>query len=169
MIVLNAILLLVDIIFYSIFLYSCRKDGKISKYIVLGIIVTVLALIVGTNSLLSYLLLVMTFLLGLKYIVKVKTSLYDMFIIIVMLFTKVSLELLHFVIFYVVMENYSVVYILMIILKLLFLVVTKNNLYLFYERMKKLWLNNVFKIRYIFICCTYIYVIITALCLLNFR
>ena len=169
MVVLNAILLLVDIIFYSIFLYSCRKDGKIIKYIVLGIIITVLALIVGTNSLLSYLLLVMTFLLGLKYIVKVKTSLYDMFIIIVMLFTKVSLELIPFVIFYVVMKNYSLVYILMIILKLLFLVVTKNNLYLFYKRMKKLWLNNVFKIRYIFICCTYIYVIITALCLLNFR
>lgn len=83
MIVLNIILLLIDIIFYSIFLYSCRKDGKFNRYIILGIIVTVLALIVGTNSLLSYLLLVMTFLLGLKYIVKVKTSLYDMFIIIV--------------------------------------------------------------------------------------
>lgn len=169
MVVLNIILLLVDIIFYSIFLYSCRRDGKFNRYVILGIIVTVLALIVGTNNLLSYLLLVMTFLLGMKYIVKVKTSLYDMFIIIVMLFTKVSLELFPFVVFYVMMENYAVVYTLMIILKLLFLITARNNLHLFYKTMKKLWLNNVFKIRYIFICCTYIYVIITALCKLFFK
>ena len=169
MIVLNIILLLIDIIFYSIFLYSCRKDGKFNRYVILGIIVTVLALIVGTNNLLSYLLLVMTFLLGMKYIVKVKTSLYDMFIIIVMLFTKVSLELFPFVIFYIILGNYAVVYVLMIILKLLFLITARNNLHLFYKTMKKLWLNNVFKIRYIFICCTYIYVIITALCKLFFK
>lgn len=161
--------LISEVIYYSIFLKNCRKERKLSRYILIGIIVTALALIFNTKDLLSYLVLVLTFTLGLKYIVKVKTSLFDMFIVIVMLFVKVSLELVAFVIFYMLFNNYTLYIVFMITFKILFLLVTKDKLKCFYNRLKELWLSNTFKIRYIFICSTYIYVIITALFKLYFK
>ena len=155
--------LLTEIIYYSLFLKSCRKEGKLSRYLIIGILVTVLAFIVGTNDLLSYLLLVLIFLLGLKYIVKIRTSLYDMFIIIIMLFAKVALELVPFILFYTCFRMYTLYVACMIFLKILFLIYAKDKLHNFYKRLKRMRDDNVFKIRYIFICCTYIYVIFTAL------
>lgn len=161
--------LFIEIMYYSLFLKNCRKEGKLSRYIIIGILVTVLALVVGTQDLLSYLFLVLTFVLGMKYIVKIRTSLYDMFIVIIMLFLKVALELLPFMIAYCILSNYTLYNLSMIILKILFIIYSKDKLSGFYKRLKSLWNKNVFKIRYIFICCTYIYVIITALCKLCFR
>lgn len=168
MLLLNIIILLVDIFYYSSFLYFCRKENKYYKYYLPSLLVTIIALIFGTNDLLSYLLLVLAFMFGLKYLVRIKTTLYDMFIVFIMLFVKVSLELIPFVIFYMILGNYPTVYVLMIVFKILFILFIKDKLNVFYERLKELWLKNVFKIRYIFICCSYIYVIITALCKLNF-
>lgn len=167
MLAVNISLLIVEILYYSLFLKFCRKEGKFKKYLLVSLLVTIVAMIVGTNNLLSYILLILTFLFGLKYIVKLKTSLYDMFIIFIMLFIKLVIELICFVVLYLIFKSYPVFLIFMIIIKFLFLIVTRNRLSLFYNRLKELWLANTFKIRYIFICCTYVYVIITALCLLK--
>lgn len=164
MLAVNVLLLIVEVIYYSSFLKFCRKEGKVGKYLLVSILVTVVAMIVGTNNLLSYILLVLTFLFGLKYIVRLKTSLYDMFIIFIMLFVKLVIELICFVILYLIFKSYPAFLIFMTVIKFLFLIVTRNKLCLFYNRLKELWLANTFKIRYVFICCTYVYVIITAFC-----
>ena len=161
--------LISEIIYYSVFLKNCRNEGRTSKYILLSIAITILALLINTESLLSYLVLVLSFVLGLKYIVKVDTSLFDMLIVIVMLFVKVSLELISFVPLYMVFGNYTLYILFMIVLKIIFLLTTRKKLKYFYKRLKHLWLENTFKIRYIFICSTYIYVIITAIFKLFFK
>lgn len=162
------ITLFTEVVYYSLFLKYCRGEGRIYRYISVGIFVTLLAFVLDTKNIISYLLLVLTFTLGLKYIVKVRTSLYDMFIVIVMLFLKVSLELVSFLIFYILFTNYNLYILFMILIKIAFIFRVKNKLNCFYEKLKKLWLNNVFKIRYIFICCIYIYVIVTGICLIKF-
>ena len=47
--------------------------------------------------------------------------------------------------------------------KIFLLIIFKNNLYKFNIKLKKLWYNNNFYIRYIFTCLTYVYVILTLL------
>lgn len=167
MLAVNIFLLIVEILYYSLFLKFCRKKGKFKRYLLVSILVTIIAMIVGNNNLLSYILLVLAFLFGLKYIVRLRTSLYDMFVIFIMLFVKLIIELIYFIVLYLIFKSYPLFILFMTISKLLLLIVTKDKLCLFYDRLKELWLANTFKIRYIFICCTYIYVIITALCLLK--
>lgn len=164
MLAVNILLLIVEVIYYSLFLKFCRKEGKLTRYILVSLLVTVVAILFGTNNLLSYLLLISTFMFGLKYIIKVKTSLYDMFVIFIMLFTKLVIELACFILFYLILKNYFLCLIFMITFKLLYLFLSSKKLCLFYNLLKELWIANTFKIRYIFICCTYIYVILTAFC-----
>ena len=92
MIFLNIAVLILEILYYSIFMYYSKGEGKFWRYLLLFSLITILFFFVGTTQIYSYLILVLMMLYGLKYIVKVKTSLYDMLIIILMLFLKIIIE-----------------------------------------------------------------------------
>ena len=76
-----------------------KNDGKFYKYVIVFIINTILITLLGSRNLMSYLVFVMTTLLMLKYVVQVKTSLYDMLVIIFMLIVKSMLEIPLFYLF----------------------------------------------------------------------
>ena len=101
--------------------------------------------------------------LGLKYIVNVKMSLYDMLIIVIMLFFKMFIE---FIIYFPLSIIGDMDYILSTIIfetfKNLFLIVIAGELNEVYKGLKKVWDQNNFYIRYIFSCCVYIYIIATV-------
>lgn len=69
-----------------------RKDGKLWGYLLLFTIMTAILLIIGTNNLYSYLIFILFSLYGLKCITKIKTSLYDMMTLTIMLLIKLVIE-----------------------------------------------------------------------------
>lgn len=162
-ILLNAIILIFEVLYYSLFMYFSKKEGKFWKYLINFLLITIIGLFIGTNNLLSYLLLVLLMFLGLKYIVNVKMSLYDMLIIVIMLFFKMFIE---FIIYFPLSIIGDMDYILSTIIfetfKNLFLIVIASELNGFYKGLKKVWDQNNFYIRYIFSCCVYIYIIATV-------
>lgn len=92
MIFINIIVLIFEILYYSMFMKFARKEGKFWKYLLLFTLVTISGLFIPTNTLLSYLYLILAILFGLKYIVKINTTLYDMFFILIMIFFKLIIE-----------------------------------------------------------------------------
>ena len=78
MIFLNIIVLVLEILYYSIFMYYAKGEGKFWRYLLLFSSITFIGCIIGTNYLFSYLILVLMMLYGIKYIVKAKTSLYEL-------------------------------------------------------------------------------------------
>lgn len=162
-VVANIIVLIFEVLYYSMFMYFSKKEGKFCKYILLFSLITISGLFIKTNNLISYLYLVLAMLFGIKYIVKVKTTLYDMFYILVMLLLKLIIEFTFCMILYILFKNTFISIIISNIVKLSFILLSKNNINNFYLKLKKKWDNNNFYIRYIFSCFTYVYVIVSVL------
>lgn len=165
MIVLNLIVLLFEVLYYSCFMYFAKRDGKFWKYLVLFGIITLSGLFIKTNTFISYLYLVLAILYGMKYIVKVKTTLYDMLVVLIMLFISFLIQYP----FYLIGVNFEVRYEITFIyepLKLLLVIIARDYIRKMYIKLKKKWDNNNFYIRYIFSCLSYIYVIITIIFLI---
>lgn len=143
-ILLNAIILIFEVLYYSLFMYFSKKEGKFWKYLINFLLITIIGLFIGTNNLLSYLLLVLLMFLGLKYIVNVKMSLYDMLIIVIMLFSKIFLE---FIIYFPLSIIGDMDYILSTIIfetfKNLLLIVIASELNGIYKGLKKEWSNYI--------------------------
>ena len=165
--VLHIIVLIFEVLYYSMFMKFTKKEGKFWKYLLLFSLITIVLIFIGTNTLYAYLIFVLLALYGLKYIVKIKTSFYDMFIIVIMLMLKILIETLIYLIFInFIKNNHFIVTLLMDIIKIGILFLLKNRLNTFYIKLKKLWQNNNFYLRYIFTCLMYIYVIITIILLI---
>lgn len=163
-ILMNIIVLMFEVLYYSMFMYYAKKEGKFWRYILLFSLITIVMLFVGTNMLYAYLIFVLLALYGIKYIVKVKASLYDMFIIVIMLMLKLVIELVVMIILYKLFSfNQFASTIIFDFIKIAFLLCFKNKIYKFSIRFKKLWDNNNFYIRYIFTIGIYIYVIISII------
>lgn len=159
---LNIIVLVFEILYYSLFMKFSRKEGKFWKYILTFTLITIFFWFVGTNKIYSYLLLIFTILYGLKFIVKIKVSLYDMLIIFIMLLFKVFIETPIFMLFY----NFLSIYIIGLIysiLKIIILNLLKNKLNTMYKVLKIKWDNNNFYIRYIFTVFLFSYTIISSI------
>ena len=164
----NIIVLIFEILYYSLFMKFARKEGKFSRYILLFTLITVLFTFLGTNNVYSYFLLILTIIYGLKYIVGLKISLYDMLIIIIMLVINVIIQLPIYIIFFNVLKvSHFITTMIFEILKIIFVVCLKNNMNIYYNKMKKIWDNNNFYIRYIFSCSVFIYVIFTIILLIK--
>ena len=82
--VLNIIVLIFEVLYYSLFMKYSRPEGKYYRYLILFTLITIIGLVIGTSNLISYLLLILMILYGIKYIVKIKISLYDMLVILIM-------------------------------------------------------------------------------------
>lgn len=166
MVILNAIVLIFEILYYSLFMKFARKEGKITKYLLLFTLVTIIGLIIGTNNFPSYLLLIMMILFGLKYIVKVKISLYDMLVIMIMLVFKTFIEAAICLSLYLFLKNTVVPLIIANIFKIIIVILFNKVLNNTYINLKEHWNKNNFYIRYIFSCLLYMYVIVSIIFLI---
>ena len=163
--VMHIIVLIFEILYYSMFMKFTKKDGKFWKYLLLFTLITLVGLfILVKQDLFSYLVLILMMLYGLKYIIGLKISLYDMFLIVLMLLFKLIIEFVLFIPCYEFFKLSQFTSTMIFdFVKIFLLIIFKNNLYKFNIKLKKLWYNNNFYIRYIFTCLTYVYVILTLL------
>lgn len=158
------LVLISEVLYYSMFMYSCRKEGKFYRYLICFGLITIIGLFIGTDNLVSYLLVILMMIYGMKYIVRIKSTIYDILVILIMLFIKVMIET---PIYMLGQDKYDI-YELGIISSICKLVLFnfgffRKFLNLTYEKLKVMWYKNNFYIRYIFSCLTYIYVILTIL------
>lgn len=168
MIFLNIIVLVFEVLFYSLFMKYSRKDGKLINYLFLFTIGTIIVTLFSSKYMPTYLIFIITMFVGLKYIVRTKVSLYDLLIIIVMLLLNVVIELPIFIVFYNLFHfNHFIVTLIFELVKLLIILLAKFKLNEVYLKGKKIWNNNNFNIRYVFTILIYLYVIITIALLIK--
>lgn len=163
--VLNILVLIFEILYYSLFMKYARRDGNILKYILAFIINTLVIMIADANNLPTYFIFVLTSLLLMKYLVKVKISLFDMLIIVIMLFLKVVIETPIYLLLIGVSNKY-IVAIIANIIKIISIRLFSNKITKFIQKLKIKWDNNDFYIRYIFSILIFTYCIITAILLI---
>lgn len=160
----NIIVLLFEVLYYTTFIKLCKNEGKISRYLLLFSLITILLMFIGSNQIYSYLIIVLLMLYGLKYIIKIKVSLFDMFLLFIMMFFKIIIEYIIVLIFYNILKlPISINIIMFSIIKILILLLIKNKMYLFNLYLKERWKNNNFYIRYLFTIFLFIYVIISCI------
>lgn len=159
---LNVLILLFEILYYSLFMKFTKKDGKFWKYVIVFIINTILILIASSSKFPTYLIFVIATLFMLKYLVKVKTGLFDMLNILIMLFLKVLIETpLYFI--FIGISNRYLVSIIVNIFKLVIIILLSNKLNKLYNILKVKWEKNNFYIRYLFSISAFIYCIVTII------
>lgn len=162
--ILNIIVLIFEVLYYSLFMKFARKEGKFWKYILLFLLISILFFFVGTNQVYSYLILIIMMLFGLKYVVKTETSLYDMFLIVIMIFIKFVIEFATYLLLFKLLSiNHFITTLVFEILKISFAISLRKYLLKANILLKNLWDNNNFYIRYIFSIAMFIYVIITII------
>lgn len=159
----NIIVLIFEVLYYALFMKFARKEGKFSRYVLLFTLLSIISVFIGTNHVYSHLLLIFNILLGLKYMTKTKVYLYDMLIIIIMLFISVIIQFPIYMIFINIFENLFYVTLIYEIAKIIFVLLINKRMNFYYNKFHKIWDNNNFYIRYIFAICIFIYAIISCL------
>lgn len=160
--ILNIIVLIFEVLYYSLFMKFARPEGKFYRYLILFSLITIVMLFVGTSNLYSYLIFVILSLLGIKYLIKEKAGLYDMLIIFIMLLIKLLIETP----LYFMLNGMLSIYLIGIItgiLKVSMVLIFKNKINKFYLKFSNLWYKNNFYIRYIFSILMLIYCILSCL------
>ena len=155
-------ILLFEILYYSCFIKFSKNEGNFMRYLIMFSIITLIGIIINTNTLQSYLALIIMIMLGLKYFVKVKVSLFDIMIIFIMLLIKVLIEAPIYMIFYKTLSIFSMGLIYSFF-KMLFIGINKKRLPKIYNKLNKLWRNNNFYIRYLFSTFMFVYTIISCI------
>lgn len=163
MILLNILVLVFEILYYSMFMYYAKGKGKFKRYLLLFSLITIIGLFIGTNYLYSFIFLIIAILTGLKYIVKIKILFYDLLIIFIMFFNKFIIEILLFYIINVFSNNVYFNALIYGILKFIFVLINKNKIKTLFKNIKIKWDNNIFFIRYIFIIFMFLFVIYSAI------
>lgn len=137
--ILNIIVLIFEVLYYSMFMYYARKEGKFWRYLLLFSLITIIGAFIGTNNILSYLLLILLITFGIKYIIKIKVGLYDMFFVFIMMFLKIIIEsILAFTIFYTI-NNYTILLLSLSIIKFIIVILLKSKISIIYIKLKRFW------------------------------
>lgn len=157
--VLNVIIIILESLYYSFFIKFSKNEGKIWKYFFSFLIISLVGVLIGVTSLISYLFLIIMMILSLKYIVKVKTSIYDILFIFIMMIFKIFIEGVSSIFISKLTNNAYIMATLLGIIKMIVLPFLKNTLNMLYNKLRNYWDNNVFYIRYIFDILMLIYVI----------
>lgn len=160
-IALNAIILILEILYYSLFMKSCKGQKGLKNYALCFGVITLIGLFIKTDYFISYPILIFLILYGLKHIVKTKIELYDMLVIFVMLLFKFIIEIPSSLLLYKIFNNIYISSAIVGLLKNGIVLILKNNLKIFYNKFYKLWNNNNFYIRYIFSILMFVYIITT--------
>lgn len=156
----NILVIILEVLYYSFFLKFAKKEGKLWKYILAFIIISLIGVIIGTSSVLSYFALLVMIVLGLKYITRINVTNYDLLVICVMLVFKILIEGLCFLLIYNLVNVYIFTLIIDII-KIGIVLLLKNKLNKLYNFMQDKWNNNNFYIRYIFNIFLFIFIIMS--------
>ena len=149
LLMMNIIVLILEVLYYALFMKFSRKEERLYKYILAFILVTIVVVLLDGIKVIAYISFIFTVLLSLKHLMKIKVSLFDILIILIMLLYKLIIELMFTFILYMLLKNVYLGAIIVGIIKVLNLFFMKNNLNKFYNKMKVLWNNNNFYIRYI--------------------
>ena len=150
MILLNILVLVFEILYYSMFMYYAKGEGKFKRYLLLFSLITIIGLFIGTNYLYSYLMLFIMIVLGMKYIIKIKSKTYDKFFIYIMFLFKVIIEMILSYPIYFIVNNIYIATIIVGIIKNLLIYFNKLKIKNIYKKLNNVWNKNNFYIRYIF-------------------
>lgn len=85
---LRILVIVFEVIYYSLFMKQARKEGKLTRYLLLFVLFSLVSFFMNDSSLVSYAIILIMILYGLKYVVKLNISLYDLFFILVMMLFK---------------------------------------------------------------------------------
>lgn len=161
--IVNIMVLILEVLYYSLFMKFTKKEGKFINYCILFILVSVLGVILNTQDVTSYFILLFFIVFGIKYIVRVKTTMYDFLIVLIMLLFNVIIETAIYLLFYrLIGFNYIITTITFEAIKIGMCLFLNNKLYLMNTKIKTLWDNNNFYIRYLTSVMIYIYTIINC-------
>lgn len=159
------IILMFEVLFYSMFLKFARKESNMLKCIITFSLITLIMLLTNTNQFISYLIFLILALYGGKYIIKIKVSLYDMLFIFIMLITKMIIETPLYIILNNIFNNF-ITTLISSILKILIIYLCRNKINMLYNYLKLKWNNNNFYIRYLFCIFMFIYFIYSIIFLI---
>lgn len=160
------VILLFEVLFYSLFIKFVKPKSSFIRLLMLFAFLTLVNYIIG-SSIYAYIFFVILALLGLKYFVKTETTIYDLFIIVIMILFKAFLEIIDGLILQLFFENSNIISVGTSLLKTLILFPLKDNLLYQYRNFNLKWKNNNFYVRYIFTILIYVYVIFSLLFLIN--
>lgn len=166
---LRVLVIVFEILYYSLFMKKARPDGKYSRYLLLFILFSVVSFFTNDGSLISYAIILLMILYGLKFIVKVKISLYDLLFIFLMMLFKLFIEILFAFTIYYLINNITFSKIIVGFIKVTIVSITGNKLEKLYNKLQIYWNENRFSIRYIFGILMFIYIIASCIFLINFR
>lgn len=159
--ILNIIIVISEVLYYSLFMKYAKKDGKFTNYILLFGGISLIFCFVSHNNLESYLALSIMMLLGMKYIVKVKTSLYDLLLILIMLFIKILIETPLYMLYTPLLSKY-LTGLIVSATKIPIAILLQDKLNKMNTSLKRKWEHNNFYIRYIFSILLFLYCIATV-------
>lgn len=160
-VILNIIVLIFEVLYYSLFMKNARQEGKLFKYLICFSLVTLISGILNVQALISYMLSVLAMLVLLKYIVKLKIGLYDLLFLFIMMFVKVIIETIVFLIFGNI-PSMVIFYMLLEFTKIAFILIFKDKINKIYYSLKEKWNKNNFYIRYIFTIFMFTYCIVSC-------
>ena len=145
---------------------SARKEGDFKRYFLLFGLFAIITIFMNRRFLINYLIIFFLILYGLKFIVKLKVTLFDLFFIILMFISKVIIEMPLSLLSYSIVENIYVASTMVGVLKVIIILLFNEYVEKIYEIMKLLWKNNNFYIRYLFSISLFIYVILSSVFLI---
>lgn len=161
--IVNIIVLIFEVLYYSLFMKFTKKEGKFIRYCILFSLVSVLGVVLNTQNVTNYFILLFFIIFGIKYIVKVKTTMFDFLIVLFMLVLNIIIETVVYLILYrLIGFNYIITTFTFEIIKIGICLALNNKLYLLQTKTKKLWDKNNFYIRYLTSVMIYIYTIINC-------
>ena len=161
MILLNILVLVFEILYYSMFMYYAKGEGEFKRYLLLFSLITIIGTFIKTDYLLSYIYLVLMIIIGIKLIVRCKTYFYDYFIIFLMLFLSFLIPIPFVYFIYYTFANVMLTSFIGIIAKLLIIFILRNKIKKNIKKFEIKWNKNIFLIRYVF-------VIIMLICVISF-
>lgn len=162
---LNVVILILETLYYSVFMKISRREGKFSRYLLLFTLFSIISLFLNKNFMLNYVLIFLVILYGLKYIVRISISLYDLLFIIIMFLIKIVIEIPFYYLFVLLLNGVTSTLLFQSI-KVLLVYIFRNKLPIIYKQLNEKWKNNNFYIRYIFTILLFTYVIVSCLFLI---
>lgn len=165
-ILLNVVVLALEVLYYALFMKFARKEGKFWRYLLSFSLVNIVLMFIGTNQIYSYLLTMLMMLYGIKYIVKIKTSIYDLLFLFIMMLIKTEIEGISCFLFFNLVSPFLFIMIIDF-LKIFFIITLRNKIETLYKYLKLKWSNNNFYIRYIFNILMFAYILMSCFFLFN--
>lgn len=156
-----------EILYYSLFMKFARKQGNFWKYLLLFTVISIVLFFISSFNIYAYLVFMVISLFGLKLIGK--TSLYDMFIIFIMILFKLLIELLFAFSLNYFIPDINLCKVLLGLIKTMIVITINDRFNILYTKLKACWSKNNFYIRYLFSIFMFIYIISACLFLIEFR